>query len=101
MSFTPKYESATDWYTAILKNSRKSKLPPNYPQPQPPAAWPEENVALLERYLLWLYADNAALVSINSFYLPIAGHLLGYHLAPHATLDLVVGFQPVLDYLQA
>ncbi|MCA9941874.1 MAG: tyrosine-type recombinase/integrase [Ardenticatenaceae bacterium] len=101
MSFTPKYESAAAWYTAILKNSRKSKLPPNYPQPQPPAAWPEENVALLERYLLWLYADNASLVSIQNFYLPIAGHILGYHLQPHPTLDLEEGFQPVLDYLQA
>lgn len=101
MSFTPKYNSAADWYSAILKNSRKAKLPPNYPQPQPPDAWPEENVALLERYLLWLYADNASLVSIQSFYLPIAGHILGYHLQPHAKLDLEAGFQPVLDYLQA
>lgn len=101
MSFTPKYDSAAAWYTAILKNSRKAKLPLNYPQPQPPVAWPAENVALLERYLLWLYADNASLVSIKNFYLPIAGHLLGYHLAPHPKLDLEVGFQPVLHYLQA
>lgn len=101
MSFTPKYNSAADWYSAILKNSRKSKLPPNYPQPQPPDVWPEENVALLERYLLWLYADNASLVSIQSFYLPLAGHILGYHLAPHTKLDLDAGFKPVLDYLQA
>src|SRR5690606_35002325 len=69
--------------------------------PQPPDAWPEENVALLERYLLWLYADNASLVSIQSFYLPIAGHILGYHLQSHTKLDLAAGFQPVLDYLQA
>ncbi|MCA9943471.1 MAG: tyrosine-type recombinase/integrase [Anaerolineales bacterium] len=58
-------------------------------------------MALLERYLLWPYADNAALVSIQNFYLPIAGHILGYHLQPHAKLDLEASFQPVLDYLQA
>jgi len=88
MSADATLSSAAELYTGILKNSRTGKLPTGFPVPQPPAVWPAENVALLERYLRWLYADNAALVSIRSFYIPTAGHLLGYHLAPHADLDL-------------
>ena len=96
-----KYKSAAEWYTAILKNSRKSKLPPDYPQPQPPAMWPAENVSLLERYLLWLHADNAGPSSIHHYYLPTAGHVLGYHLEHHSKLDLEAGLARVMAYFQA
>ncbi len=89
--------SAVDRYTAVLKNSRKAKLPPGYPLPQPPAAWPEENVALLERYLAWLIADGAGHTCIMQYYLPMAGHVLGYHLQPHAQLDISTGSMPALD----
>ena len=101
MNQLDKYKSAAEWYTAILKNSRKSKLPPDYSQPQPPSAWPEENVALLERYLTWLHADNAGPSSIHHYYLPTAGHVLGYHLEHHAKLDLEAGLQRVMDYFKA
>ena len=96
-----KYKSAAEWYTAILKNSRKSKLPPDYPQPQPPEMWPAENVSLLERYLLWLHADNAGPSSIHHYYLPTAGHVLGYHLEHHSKLDLEAGLARVMAYFQA
>ena len=109
MSYLDKYKSAAEWYTAILKNSRKSKLPPDYPQPQPPEMWPAENVSLLERYLLWLHADNAGPSSIHHYYLPTAGHVLGYHLEHHSKLDisagsmqaLEAGLKRVMDYFQA
>ena len=97
----PHYDSAAVWYAAILKNARKGKLPPGYPQPQPPEQWPAENVALLEKYLEWLYADNAGPSSIHHFYLPTAGHVLGYHLEHHKTLDLEAGLARVMDYFQA
>lgn len=95
------YDSAAAWYTAILKNGRKGKLPPDYPVPQPPALWPEENVALLERYLVWLYADNAGRTSIHDYYLPTAGHVLGYHLEHHKTLDLQTSVERVKAYFKA
>lgn len=101
--------SAVDRYTAVLKNSRKSRLPPDYPHSQPPAAWPEENVALLERYLAWLIADGAGHTCIMQYYLPVAGHVLGYHLQPYEQLDisagsiqaLDTGLERAMDYLRA
>jgi len=101
--------SAAERYTAILKNSRKGKLPPGYPLPQPPALWPAENVELLERYLRWLHNDNAGPTTIDHYYLPAAGHVLGYHLQPHATLDISAGaiqaldpaLERVMDYFKA
>ncbi len=101
MNQLDKYKSVAEWYTAILKNSRKSKLPPDYPQPKPPSQWPKENVSLLERYLLWLHADNAGPSSIHHYYLPTAGHVLGYHLEHHSKLDLEAGLARVMDYFKA
>lgn len=93
--------SAAERYTAVLKNGRKGKLPPGYPQPQPPAAWPEENVALFERYLAWLIADGAGHTCIMQYYIPMAGHVLGYHLQPHAQLNLERDLERALDFLRA
>ena len=93
--------SAADRYTAVLKNSRKCKLPPGYPLPQPPAQWPVENVALFERYLAWLIADGAGHTCIHTYYLPVAGHVLGYHLQPHDQLNLDADLARVMDYLHA
>lgn len=93
--------SAAGWYTAVLKNGRKAKLPPGYPQPQPPSAWPPENVALFERYLAWLIADGAGHTCITSYYLPVAGHVLGYHLQPHAQLHLERDLERVMAFLRA
>jgi site-specific recombinase XerC len=88
--------SAAEWYTAVLKNGRKGKLPPGYPQPQPPAAWPEENVALFERYLARLIADGAGHTCIKQHYIPMAGHVLGYHLQPHQHLNLASDLERAL-----
>jgi hypothetical protein len=93
--------SAVDRYLAFLKNSRKAKLPPGYPRPQPPAVWPEENVALFERYLAWLVADGAGHSCITNYYLPVAGYVLGYHLRPHEQLDLDTDLERVMVYLRA
>ncbi len=58
-------------------------------------------MALLERYLVWLYADNAGHTSIHDYYLPTAGHVLGYHLEHHKTLDLQTSFERVMAYFKA
>lgn len=88
-------------YTAFLHNSRKSRLPPSVSDPQPPARWPEENVALLERYLAWLSEDGAGHTCIALYYLPVAGHVLGLNLKPHPQLDLGADLQQVMAYAQA
>lgn len=93
--------SAAAWYTAVLKNGRKAELRPGYPQPQPPSAWPPQNVALFERYLAWLMADGAGHTCITSYYLPVAGHVLGYHLQPHAQLNLDSDLERVMAFLRA
>lgn len=93
--------SAVDRYAAFLKNSRKAKLPPDYPRPQPPSVWPEENVTLFERYLAWLVADGAGYTCIMQYYLPVAGYVLGYHLRPHNQLDLDTDLERVMAYLRA
>ena len=93
--------SVVDRYTDFLKNSRKAKLLPGYPRPQPPSVWPEENVTLFERYLAWLVADGAGHSCITNYYLPVAGHVLGYHLRPHEQMDLDTDLEPVMAYLRA
>ena len=93
--------SAVDRYASFLKNSRKAKLPPGYPLPQPLAAWPAENVALFERYLAWLVADGAGHSCITNYYLPVAGYVLGYHLQPHEQMDLDAELERVMAYLRA
>ncbi len=65
--------TAVERYTSFLKKSRKAKLPPGYPLPQPPVQWPEENIALFERYLDWLHADGAGQTCIMNYYLPGPG----------------------------
>jgi site-specific recombinase XerD len=93
--------SAVACYTRILKNIRKAKLPPHYPLPCPAAQWPAANQALFERYLAWLIADGAGQQCIVQYYLPIGGHVLGYHLQPHPQLDLDSALARVTDFLHA
>jgi site-specific recombinase XerD len=88
-------------YTRWLDNSRKCRLPPGWADPQPPTAWPAENVALLERYLAWLVEDGAGQTCIDLYYLPVTGHALGFNLKPHPQLDLETDLERVMAYAQA
>jgi hypothetical protein len=54
MSPIQKATTAAERYDVVRSRSRDGRLPPGYPSPQPTAAWPAENVALLERYREWL-----------------------------------------------
>ena len=93
--------SACDRYAAWLVNSRKSRLPAGVSDPQPPAVWPEENAALLERYLAWLVEDGAGHTCIDLYYLPVAGHVLGFNLRAHSLINLEGDLERVMAYADA
>lgn len=93
--------SAADRYTCALRNGRKSRLPPGVSDPLPPAVWPPENVTLLERYRAWLVEDGAGHTCIDLYYLPVAGHILGFNLKPYPDLDLETDLEQVMVYAQA
>jgi site-specific recombinase XerD len=93
--------TAADRYSAILYNRRKSRIPPGCAEPQPPAVWPADNVALLERYLTWLAEDGAGQTCIDLYYLPVAGHALGLNLKPYPQLDLERDLERVILLAQA
>jgi site-specific recombinase XerD len=93
--------TAADRYSAILYNRRKSRIPPGCAEPQPPAVWPADNIALLERYLTWLTEDGAGQTCIDLYYLPVAGHALGLNLKPYPQLDLEQDLERVILFAQA
>jgi site-specific recombinase XerD len=85
----------------MLRNSRKSRLPPGFPPPQPPTVWPVENRELLARYLTWLIEDGAGESCIQLYYLPMAGHVLGFNLKPYQQLDLEADLEKAMTYVEA
>ena len=93
--------SAAERYANKLRNGRSARLLPGFAHPQLPAAWPPENVALLERYLVWLIEDGAGHTCIDLYYLPAAGHILGLTLKPHPQLNLDTDLEKVMLYAQA
>jgi site-specific recombinase XerD len=88
-------------YDQTLHYTRDYRLPPGHPKPQPTACWPQENIALYERYRDWLLEGGTSEMSSKIIYLPVAGHVLGLALKPHAELDLEEDFQRALDYVIA
>ena len=93
--------SAAERYDYALSRARHTHLLPGYSPPKPTAAWPEENVALLERYRDWLLSSGARRPVVNVLYLPMAGHALGLNIKPHAQLDLDSDLAKALDYVKA
>ncbi|MCZ7670527.1 MAG: hypothetical protein M5U34_26945 [Chloroflexi bacterium] len=74
---------------------------PHMTVPQPTEDWPEENIALLEQYREWLVGIGAADSVINHRRIPMAGHVLGLTLRPHAQLNLVNDFERAVDFVAA
>ena len=93
--------SAAERYDQALSYGRDHRLPPAAPRPQPTAAWPAENVALLERYREWLLSGGHSLNVIATLYIPMAGHALGLALKPYPELDLDADLAPALDFVKA
>lgn len=94
--------SAAERYDRALRRSLKLKsLPPHVTPPQPTSCWPEENIALLERYRDWLVGIGASNAVINHYRIPMAGHLLGLALKPHHHLQLTDDFDRALRFVAA
>lgn len=88
-------------YDRALRGAHHSRLPPDYPVPQPTSAWPAENVALLGRYHEWLSSSGTSENVLFQVYIPIAGHALGLNLKPHPELDIDADLERALDYVEA
>jgi site-specific recombinase XerD len=101
MSPIPKATTAAERYDAVRRRSRDRRLPPGYPTPQPTAAWPAENVALLERYREWLLSGGASEQQTCLLYVPMAGNALGLNLKPHPEIDIDADLERGLDYVKA
>ena len=88
-------------YDTALRRARGAPLPLHFPRPQPTTSWPPENVALLERYRVWLESSGATRDCILHLYIPMAGHVLGLNLKPHTQIDLRVDAERAADYINA
>jgi integrase/recombinase XerD len=93
--------SPAERYDRALRGAHHSRLPPDYPVPQPTSAWPAENVALLDRYHEWLSSSSTSENVLFQVYIPIAGHALGLNLKPHPQLDIDADLERALDYVEA
>lgn len=93
--------SVTERYDRALRGAHHSRLPPDYPVPQPTSAWPAENVALFERYREWLSSSGTSPNVLSQVYIPMAGHALGLNLKPHPQLDIDADLERALDYVEA
>jgi integrase/recombinase XerC len=101
MSPIQKATTAAERYDAVRSRSRDNRLPPGYPTPQPTAAWPAENVALLERYREWLLSGGASEKQTYYLYVPMAGNALGLNLKPHSEIDIEADLEKALGYVKA
>lgn len=88
-------------YDRALQYARHYRLPPDHPRPQPTAAWPPENLTLLDEYRTWLLGGGASPHTTDFIYLPMAGHVLGLSLKPHDQLDLDTDLAPAMEYIRA
>lgn len=96
----------TNWVTqrydrALAISLNRLKQPLTVPVPQPTTQWPPENIALLVRYCAWLLEENSTSNCIEHIYLPLAGHVLGLNLKPHAQLNLTSNLEKVLVFTAA
>lgn len=77
------HPTAAERYDVALHWAHDGALPPDQPRPQFSAAWPAENVLLLDRYRDWLLSSGTSPAVVNQLYIPMAGHVLGLALKPH------------------
>ena len=85
---------------ALHKSLKLNPLPSHVTKPQPTGCWPEENIALLERYRDWLVGIGSADSVINQHRIPMAGHVLGLALKPHSQLNLADDFDSALRFIE-
>jgi len=88
-------------YDQTLRHGRDRRLPADAPHPQPTAAWPPENVALLARFRDWVVSSGTSEAITEQLYIPMAGHVLGLALKPHPQLDLEADLARAMDFISA
>jgi len=100
---SPFHPAATlgEHYDQGLHLARHHRLPEGYHAPQPTACWPQENIALYERYRDFLLLGGASELATHTIYLPIAGHVLGLNLKPYHEINLEEDLERAMDYTRA
>jgi site-specific recombinase XerD len=94
-------DSAAARFDHALRHARKRCTAPDRPAPQPSAAWPKENVALLEQYRDWLLGGGTGVGMVEIIYVPTAGYALGLNLKPYPEWDLDTDLDRALEYIHA
>ena len=97
----PPDASAAARFDHALRHARKRCNALDRPAPQPSAAWPKENLALLEEYRAWLLGGGTGVCMVDQIYVPTAGYALGLNLKPVAEWDLAADLDRALDYIHA
>ena len=98
---TPKASTLAEKYDRSLRYARSKQAPAETRKPQPTSHWPQENLELLERYEQWLLGGGVSEMVTSYYHIPMAGHVLGLTLKPHAQLDLEHDLECALEYVQA
>jgi len=94
-------DSAAARFDYALCHARKRCQAPDRPAPQPSAAWPKENLALLEQYRGWLLGGGTGVGMVDQIYVLTAGYALGLNLKPYPEWDLEADLNRALDYIHA
>jgi len=98
---TPKASTLAEKYDRSLRYARGKQAPAETRKPQPTSHWPQENLELLERYEQWLLGGGVSKLVTSYYHIPMAGHVFGLTLKPHAQLDLEHDLDCALEYVQA
>jgi integrase/recombinase XerC len=97
---TPEAHSLAEKYDRSLLYSRGKQVPVDARRPLPTSHWPPENIVLLERYEQWLLGGGVSEMVVRLYHIPMAGHVFGLTLKPHAQLDLEKDLDCALEYIQ-
>jgi hypothetical protein len=95
---TPTVITTAQRYDRSLRYARGKKV---LPSPLPTCYWSSENILFYEEYRAWLLQGGTCEYSVKTIYLPMAGHVLGLNIKPHAEIQLEVDLKRGLDYIQA
>lgn len=88
-------------YDQSLLYGRGKHVPEGMPRPRPTCHWPKENIELLERYERWLSGGGVSEMVVQSYHVPMAGHVFGLTLKLHTELDLDHDLDCALAYVQS
>jgi integrase len=88
-------------YDQSLQYGRGKHVPDGMPRPRPTCHWPKENIELLEQYERWLLGGGVSEMVVQSYHVPMAGHVFGLTLKPYSELDLEHDLGCALEYVKS